>query len=82
MTALIGLALFAALICWAARAPSEAIFEDAMTYYAAAERWQRRLVSPGDNAPAAYLAEMRDACLARGAELTRKALRRMPWRLL
>jgi hypothetical protein len=83
VTPLIGFAALSALIAWLVRRPSSELFAEADSYYAAAERWQRA----GDAAMSGGLEELhadrkRDLCLRDGHALTRKALRRMPWKLL
>lgn len=84
MTALAGFLALSALIAWLVRQPSAELFEEADTYYRAAERWERA-AEAGDEQPGGVTwscASERNACLQTAAALTRKALRRMPLRLL
>jgi hypothetical protein len=83
MTALLGLLAMSALIAWLVRQPSSELFEEADRYYAAAERWQRVASDPRESTGrASYALVSRAACLQTAADLTRKALRRMPWKCL
>lgn len=83
MTPFLGLLAMSALIAWLVRQPSDELFAEADSYYAAAERWDRVLGDPRE--PTQRVSEAlakRNACLETGAALTRKALRRMPWKLV
>jgi hypothetical protein len=78
MTALLLILTFAAVIAWLARAPSWELFEEADSYYAAAERWDRVIGDPRESLErVTYALERRNACLQTAAALTRKALRRL-----
>jgi hypothetical protein len=83
MTALLGFLAMFALIAWLVRQPSAELFEEADAYYRAAERWER-VAKDGRELPS-RISEARvkgAACLRTAAALTRKALRRMPWKCL
>lgn len=74
---------YASFIAWAARWPSDWLFEEALTYYAAAERWDAmRLQCTVSLSQHGDFARRRDECFAEGERLARKAIRRMPWRLV
>jgi hypothetical protein len=74
---------YASFVAWAARWPSDWLFEAALDWMAEAERWQR--IADGarscglEQARAEY---KRDECIAESERLARKAIRRMPWRLV
>jgi hypothetical protein len=82
MSPFLGFAAMSALIAWLVRRPSSELFEEADSYYAAAEHWQQRLRDPQYLMEVGDYVRRRNACLQAAAALTRKALRRMPWKLL
>lgn len=82
MTTVLAVA-YASFIAWAARWPSDWLFEEALAWMAEAERWQRIADGASNDGLALSRAEYkRDECFAEGERLARKAIRRMPWRLI
>lgn len=95
MTPLIGLLALSLLIAWCVRRPSSELFEEADSYYAAAERWERKAAELRAEADKLGFRERmrmsvditeaswrRLECVETARALTRKALRRMPWKCL
>jgi hypothetical protein len=83
VTPLIGFAALSALIAWLVRRPSSELFEAANDYYGEAEHWQARAADKREPPGLVSAAiERRALCLSEAAALARKALRRMPWKLL
>jgi hypothetical protein len=74
---------YASFVAWAARWPSDWLFEAALDWMAEAERWQR--IADGARSCGIEVSSAeckRDECFAEGERLARKAIRRMPWRLV
>jgi hypothetical protein len=82
MTALYGIAAMSALIAWCVRQPSDELFEDAHCWLDAADRWQECMRDPRAIGNHVDLVRRRNACRKHGIALARKALRRMPWKLI
>lgn len=83
MIPLLGLLAMSALIAWLVRRPSSELFEEADSYYRAVERWLRVASDPLESPERSTFAlERHVLCLRDAAALTRKALRRMPGKLL
>lgn len=82
MTALLGLLAMSALIAWLVRQPSDELFEEAHCWLDAADRWDASMRDPRSIGNHGDLVRRRNACREHGIALTRKALRRMPGKLL
>jgi hypothetical protein len=83
MTALYGIIAMSAFIAWCARQPSAELFEDAHCWLDAADRWEAKFQDEhamtwcGD-----FIRRSHADSLETAHALTRKALRRMPWKLI
>jgi hypothetical protein len=80
VTALLGFLAMSALIAWLVRQPSAELLEEADRHYRAADRWASMSTETG--ADRFWCICRRDLHIRDGHALTRKALRRMPWRLI
>jgi hypothetical protein len=81
MTTVLAVA-YASFIAWAARWPSDWLFEAALDWMAEAERLDAIRRDPRNMIDLRELTDRRDECFAEGERLARKAIRRMPWRLV
>jgi hypothetical protein len=83
VTTLAGILAMSALIAWLARQPSAELFEEADGWFTAAERWEAKFHDEhamtwcGD-----FIRRSHADSLETAHALTRKALRRMPWKLM